>query len=137
MNYLFYLKVRYNNFSLHNDIKKGRVKCHVQSFQASRFGGRSPAFLRNNENLPTSRFGMKISRFISTVKRQFWASAVNRQFRQSSSRQNDFQFDSLVVHIAVTSFIPRSRHYIRRDALRAHACVEHAKPLFRAALDRH
>ena len=36
----------------------------------------------------------------------------------------------------MTYFIPRSRHYIRRDDLRAHACVEHAKPLFRAALDR-
>ena len=36
----------------------------VQSFQVSRFGGTSLDFLYNNDNLPISRFGMKISRFI-------------------------------------------------------------------------
>ena len=40
----------------------------VQSFQVSRFGGRSPDFLHNNENLPISRFEMKISRFIEKTK---------------------------------------------------------------------
>ena len=41
----------------------------VQSFQVSRFGGRSPDCWSNNENLPISRFGMKISRFITRNSR--------------------------------------------------------------------
>ena len=73
--------------------------------------GDLPILLRNNENLPTSRFGMKISRFISRVYR-LQDSDVNCKFRHSSSRQNYFQFGSLVVNITVTSFIPQNRHVV-------------------------
>ena len=58
-------------------------------------------------------------------------SAVNRQFGQSNTRQYYFQiqFDSLVDNIAVTSFIPRSRHiYVSRHPGRA-CCLEHVHVL--------
>ena len=44
-------------------------KTSLQSFQVSRFGGRSPDFWYSKYNLPISRFGMKISRFITRDSR--------------------------------------------------------------------
>ena len=90
--------------------------------------GDLPIFLRNNENLPTSRFGMKISRFISRVD-------IDSRLALSIAnlaRVGKIIFsllDSLVENIAVSSFIPRSR-YIRRDTPR-----RAWTPLILAALD--
>ena len=92
--------------------------------------GDPPIFLRNNENLPTSRFVMKISRFISRVD-------IDSRLALSIAdlaRVGKMIFsllDSLVDNIAVSSFIPRSR-YIRPDTPR-----RAWTPLILAARDPH
>ena len=108
-------------FGDHVSLRKSRAS------KSPDFSGDLPIFWSNNENLPISRFGIKISRFFT----KDYASTVDRQFCHSS-RRIDFQsgefflqpFANCVViekKYSVHVFAAPGRRHIRRDTVVPHA----------------
>ena len=82
--------------------------------------GDLPLFLRNNENLPTSRFGMKISRFISKVNIDSRIAMSIANFAVAVVGKTIFSFTLWLQHSGDV-FYTTKPPYIRRDTLLAHA----------------